>query len=232
MSLYLIISILVIAVPFAFSFEKNLMLYKRWKYLLPAIAISMLLFIVWDIIFTHIGCWQFNPKYNSGIYFFKLPLEEFLFFITIPYACAFSYYAIQFHFPRYKANPRATTVATIILLAFSLVVAFSNTHRIYTFVNFMVLAFILSVSFFIAREVLQYFYTIFPILLIPFFIINGILTGTGIDQEVFSYNPSVYSGIHIFTMPMEDMFYCFSLLLTVMVITEVLERNHKKNSPI
>jgi hypothetical protein len=37
MSLYLIIMLVSIAVPFALSFEKNLMLYKRWKYLFPAI---------------------------------------------------------------------------------------------------------------------------------------------------------------------------------------------------
>ncbi len=228
MSLYLIITILVIAVPFAFSFEKNLMLYKRWKFLLPAIFITMALFITWDIIFTHIGCWVFNPKYNSGIYFFKLPLEEYLFFIAIPYACAFSFYALKFHFPHYKAGKKGTSVLSIVMVIVSLVVAFTNMHHIYTFVNFIVLALILFASYVFARGVLEYYFAIFPVLLIPFFVINGILTGTGIDQEVFSYNPLVLTGIKILSVPIEDMFYAFSLLLTVFVITEMLESKYNK----
>jgi len=228
MSLYLIVSILAIAVPFAFSFEKNLRLYKRWKFILPAILIAMAFFIAWDIIFTHFGFWVFNPKYNSGIYFFKLPLEEYLFFIAIPYACIFSYYALKFHFPNYKTRKRTTTIISIVLITFSLIIAFTNTNHIYTFIDFLVFALILLSSFFFTREILQHFYAIFPVLLIPFFIVNGILTGTGIDQEVFSYDPAVFSGIRIFTIPVEDMFYAFSLLLMVIMLTEVLEKKGKK----
>ena len=230
MSLYLIIVILAIAGPLALSFEKNLILYKRWKYLLPAILITMLLFGAWDIIFTHIGCWEFNPKYNSGIYFFKLPLEEYLFFISIPYACAFSYYAIKFHFPKYKVSLKGTNFISVIIFVGSLIVAFTNMHRTYTFVNFMVLAIILLTAYLFSREVLQYYLAIFPVLLIPFFIVNGILTGSGIDQEVFSYNSEVITGIYFFTMPMEDMFYNFSLLITPIAITELLEKGFIKQS--
>ena len=227
MSLYLIILILVIAVPLALSFEKNLMLFKRWKYLMPAIFISMALFISWDIIFTHFGYWVFNPRYNSGIYLFKLPLEEYLFFIAIPYACAFSFYAIKFHFPLYKTGKKTTLILLVVLIVGSLIVAFSNMNRVYTFVSPLVLIIIILVSFFFAREVLQYYFAIFPILLVPFFIVNGILTGTGIDQEVFSYNPLVIAGIRIFTVPLEDIFFAGSLLLTVLMLTDVFENRLK-----
>lgn len=222
--------ILAIAVPFAFSFEKNLKLYKRWKFLLPAILITMVLFITWDIIFTHIGCWVFNPKYNSGIYFFKLPLEEYLFFIAIPYACSFTFYVIKFHFPKYKTGNKTTLILLITSIIISLMVAFTNMHRIYTFVNFLVFAFILLFSYIFARDVLKHYFAIFLVLLIPFFIVNGILTGTGIDQEVFSYNPLVLTGIKIFTVPIEDAFYAFSLFLTVLVVTDLLESRHKKET--
>jgi lycopene cyclase domain-containing protein len=230
MSLYLVIVLLTLAGPLALSFEKNLMLYKRWKYLLPAILISLLLFGAWDIIFTHMEYWVFNPKYNSGIYIFKLPLEEYLFFISIPYACAFSYYAIVFHFPRYKVGKKATRIISLILIIASLALAFTNMQRIYTFVNFTVLAIVIIAAYIFTREILQYYLAIFPILLIPFFVVNGILTGTGIDQEVFSYSPSVITGIHILTVPLEDMFYAFSLLLSVIALTGILEAGFKKQN--
>lgn len=228
MSLYLIVMILVIAVPFAFSFEKNLMLYKRWKYLLPAIVISMIIFICWDIIFTHIGCWTFNPKYISGIYIFKLPLEEYLFFIAVPYACAFSFYAIKFHFPRYKISDHGTHILTITIIIISLLLAILFWQKIYTLISLIVLVLILFMAYKFSKSELQYFFAIFPILLIPFFIVNGILTGTGIEQEVFSYNPGAISGFRLFTVPIEDMFFAFSLLLMVIGLTSLFERRSIK----
>ena len=228
MYLYLIVILLAIAVPFALSFEKNLMLYKRWKFLFPAILITMVFFIIWDIIFTHIGCWVFNPKYISGIYIFKLPLEEYLFFIAIPYTCVFTYYAIKFHFPKFKVSIKGASILSIVIIIISLIVAFTNIHRLYTFVNFLVLALILFVTYFYKREVLQFYFAIFPVLLVPFFIVNGILTGTGIDQEVFKYNQTVITGIYIFSVPIEDAFYAFSLLLSVIMLTEVLETRYVK----
>ncbi len=232
MSLYLIILIISLAGPLALSFEKNLRLYTRWKYLLPAILITMVVFVIWDIIFTHIGCWFFNPMYNSGIYIHKLPLEEYLFFMVIPYACAFSFYAIQFHFPKFKLNEQWTTILTFLIVAGSLITSVLNLDLTYTFINFLVLSVILLLSYYFAREVVQYYLAIYPILLIPFMIINGILTGTGIEQAVFDYNPDVILGIHLLSFPIEDMFYNFSLLLSPLVITHIFEMRSKKTKSV
>ena len=228
MSLYLIILIFSLAGPLALSFEKNLELYTRWKYLLPAILITMIIFVTWDIIFTHLGYWFFNPIYNSGIYINKLPLEEYLFFIVIPYACAFSFYALQFHFPKFKLNEQWTKVLTFLIVVVSLITSFLHRDLTYTFVAFLVLPAILLLSYYFARAVVQYYLAIYPILLIPFFIINGILTGTGIEQAVFDYNPQVILGIRIFSIPIEDMFYNFSLLLLPLALTHIFEMRFKK----
>lgn len=228
MSLYLIILIFSLAGPLALSFEKNLRLYKRWKYLLPAILLTMILFVAWDIIFTHLGCWFFNPIHNSGIYIYKLPLEEYLFFIVIPYACAFSFYAIQFHFPKFKLNGQRTKFLTFTLVVVSVIIALYNRDLTYTFVVFLVLPVVLLFSYYFAEGVVQYYLAIYPILLIPFFIINGILTGTGIEQAVFDYNPEVILGVHILSVPLEDMFYNFSLLLLPLALTHIFEVRSKK----
>ena len=232
MSLYLMILIFSLAGPLALSFEKNLKLYSRWKYLLPAILITMFVFVVWDIIFTHNGYWFFNPIYNSGIYINKLPLEEYLFFIVIPYACAFSFYAVQFHFPKFKLNGRWTTILTFTIVILSVIVSFLYSNLTYTFVAFLVLPVILLLSYFYAKDVVQYYLAIYPILLIPFFIINGILTGTGIEQAVFDYNPQAILGIRMFSVPLEDMFYNFSLLLSPLALTHFFEMKFKNAKKI
>jgi len=228
MSLYLIILIFSLVGPLALSFEKNLRLYRRWKYLIPAILITMLIFVTWDIIFTHQGHWFFNPMYNSGIYINKLPLEEYLFFLVIPYACAFSFYAVQFHFPKFKLNEQWTKVSTFLIVLVSLIMSWFFKNYAYTFVVLVVLPAILLFSYYYAREVVQYYLAIYLILLIPFFIINGILTGTGIEQAVFDYNPEAIVGIRIFSIPIEDMFYNFSLLLSPLVLTHIFEMRFKE----
>src|SRR5690606_4377508 len=55
--------------------------------------------------------------------------------------------------------------------------------------------------------------TIYTILLIPFFIVNGILTGTGIEDAVVRYNDLENLNIRILTIPIEDAFYGFELIL-------------------
>ncbi|MCG8698087.1 MAG: lycopene cyclase domain-containing protein, partial [Bacteroidales bacterium] len=99
---------------------------------------------------------------------------------------------------------------------------------VYTLVVFLVIAAYTVFSYIFARKVLQRYLAIFPVLFIPFLIVNGILTGTGIEQEVFSYDESRIIGVRIFTMPAEDGVYCFSLLLSVMVFTELIEGRSKK----
>jgi lycopene cyclase domain-containing protein len=70
---------------------------------------------------------------------------------------------------------------------------------------------------------------IYPLLLIPFLIINGILTGTGPDQPVVWYNDAENLGIRLFTIPLEDVFYGFELMLFNVCFYEYLKVRFKKS---
>ena len=58
----------------------------------------MLVHIPIDIVFTKLQIWSFNNDYVSGLYLFKLPIEEWLFFIVIPFCCVFIYESINYFF--------------------------------------------------------------------------------------------------------------------------------------
>ena len=61
---------------------------------MPGLLIMDSIYIIWDILFTYLGVWGFNNKYLIGYNIFNLPLEEWLFFICIPYASLFIHYSI------------------------------------------------------------------------------------------------------------------------------------------
>jgi lycopene cyclase domain-containing protein len=64
----------------------------------------------------------------------------------------------------------------------------------------------------------------YAIILIPFFIVNGLLTGTGLDEPVVWYNDSQNLRMRILTIPVEDIFYGMLLLLLNTALFEKFKR--------
>ncbi len=72
------------------------------------------------------------------------------------------------------------------------------------------------------------FYFTFGFILIPFLLVNGILTGSFIDGEVVWYNDKENLGFRLATIPFEDVFYGMLLLLCNISIFEWLQE-HDRN---
>ncbi len=221
--LYLTIDFLSIIFPFMFSFYSKANFSKKWKYLWPAILIPAVIFIAWDIQFTKMGVWGFNPRYLTGINFFNLPIEEVLFFICVPYACVFTYEAINYLIK--KELPETVVNYFTYFLAFYLMTSgILNLSRWYTATTFIsCAAFIMLLRVLIKPDYLGRFYVAFIFILNPFFIVNGILTGTGIEQEVVWYNNAENLGVRMGTIPVEDTFYGMLLILMNIFIFERLQ---------
>lgn len=224
MSYYLLINLLAISVPFIVSFDRRLKFHHHWKYLLPAILLTMLVFVPWDIIKTSIGVWGFNPRYLSGIYFFNLPVEELLFFIAIPYACLFTYHSFEYLIKKdyFGRAARYVTISLIVVLS---VVAFFNLDRTYTVVTFFATAFFLLLQLLVIKgPYMGRFYFMYLVILIPFFLVNGALTGMFTTEPVVWYDDTRNLGIRLGTIPIEDSVYGLLLLLMVTTTYEKLKR--------
>jgi len=223
MSLYFLLLLASGGIPFLLSFDKRLRFYKQWKYVLPAIFAVALLYIVFDVWFTMHGHWGFNNQYLSGIRLFGLPLEECLFFVVIPYASIFLHESVLEYFPKLKINKKYSIVLVVILIAVSLIIASLNTTRAYTFYILLKTAAALLLVLLMRSEVIHSFFITFLIILVPFIIVNGILTGSFIENEVVWYNNYENLGLRFFTIPVEDFAYAFSMLLFNLLIIEKLK---------
>jgi lycopene cyclase domain-containing protein len=85
----------------------------------------------------------------------------------------------------------------------------------------------LVIGFIFHQKLLQRFLLSFLIILIPFFIVNGILTGLITESPIVKYNDLENLGVRVFTIPVEDIGYAFSMLFGNLMIFEWLNRNQE-----
>jgi len=227
MPFYLAIEIGVIAVPLLFSFDKRLRFYRKWKSVLAAMILVGIPFIAVDAYFTARGVWGFGAEYHSNIILLNLPLEEWLFFLVAPYACLFIHAVVLHYFPSAGLNIAATRIVSVLLMlpAFTLLIRYPG--KVYTVCTGVGLIIALSIGLYEKTQVLKRFYLTFPVMLIPFFLVNAMLTGSFFQNEVVWYNDAEIIGIRILTMPVEDISYAFVLVFLNLVVAGKLERRFR-----
>ncbi|QQR85545.1 MAG: lycopene cyclase domain-containing protein [Flavobacteriales bacterium] len=217
MSTYAWVNLLSVLFPLIFSFHPRTRFHREWKAAAVGIVAMMGLFIPWDMFFTANGVWRFNEQHVWDTKLLGLPLEEWGFFICIPYCCLFTYHCLNLQVKRDMLGPHARSIS-IALGALLIGIGLLNLDRAYTSTTLLLCAaFMLFVALVMKPLWLGRFYFAYLVLLIPFIIVNGILTGTGVAEEVVWYNGAENLGIRILTIPIEDTTY--GLLMQLMAVT-------------
>ncbi|NNG27640.1 MAG: lycopene cyclase domain-containing protein [Ignavibacteriaceae bacterium] len=205
---YLIFNIIVLSGPLIFGAMRSFYFLDRIKFTILPILIPAVLFLIWDSIVTK-SHWQFNPEYVLGITIFNLPIEEILFFITVPFACLFTWEMIirRTDEKEYKwinkARPYFYVFIPVGILFF-----ISGKH--YTglataFLGFAILIDkLLKTNLIVQRRF--YFYLILVVLFTLIF--NGYLTW----RPVVTYGVEYQLDFRIFTIPIEDFIYGTALI--------------------
>ena len=159
MTLYFQLLLFTISFPLLASWDKRFNYASNFRYLFPSILITGTFFIIWDIIFTKNGVWGFSKVHTSNINIFYLPLEEWLFFIIIPFSCLFIYESVKYfhNVKKYNSVARHIFLATGVIL---IVVGSLNNHRDYTFWNFIFCGIFLLFSSMKERIIMQIFLSV------------------------------------------------------------------------
>ena len=224
---YLVLNIFTLVPVLIFSFDRKLRFYEKWKFTFPGIFLFGLLFTIWDYYFTYNKIWEFNPDFVLDFRLFLMPIEEYFFFLFTPFACLFIYESInQYYSPNWLQQ--VSKPLALFLLIISIGIGIINFDKTYTFINFSLLSFLLAFAFlFVNDKILGQFWLAFLIHLIPFWIVNGVLT----SWPVLIYDNKENLNIRLGSIPLEDHAYSLILFLSNLCAYEWFKKKNHENCP-
>ena len=180
----------------------------RVKFTILPILIPAILFLIWDstVTFSH---WHFNEKYVLGITIFNLPIEEILFFITVPFACLFTWEMI-IRRTNEKELVWINKIRPYLYLIIPMGIWFFISGRHYTglAVSFLGLAILLDQVLNTNLLLKRRFYLYLLFILLFTLIFNGYLTW----RPVVTYGVDYQLDFRIITIPIEDFIYGTALI--------------------
>ena len=223
---YLIFNILIIIFPFLLSFDRRIAFWKKWPYLIFSMIVTDLIFVTWDSIVTGIGHWSFNEDHLTGIWVLGIPMEELMFFITVPYACLFTFEVIISYLKDWKVP--FSRVVNFSVAAVLVIGAIIFRDQGYTFIVLLYTALVV-ILLTLGKEPLIsrrkfWIFTAGTIFLFTAF--NMVLTAIPVVEygpEFIWGGDGLFNG-RFFTIPLEDFFYNFSMLSTYLLAYKFAKR--------
>ncbi|MBL7734271.1 MAG: lycopene cyclase domain-containing protein [Chitinophagaceae bacterium] len=227
---YILILFLTVIICFIASFDKRIQFNRHFGAFLKSAVLVAIPFIAWDIWFTAKGVWRFNTDYTLGIGIAGLPLEEWLFFIFIPFSCVFTYFCFDKFFKLDWLSGFNNLIVFVSVIVCS-VMALLHHDKIYTLVTAITTVITLIYLHFIVRaDWIGKASLVFAALMLGFFPVNGVLTGTGLETPIVNYNPNDFLGIRMGMIPVEDAVYGYTQFLLVVYFFNRFKRTFDENN--
>ncbi len=216
---YLFLLMVYLIIPVVMSWQKKVRFVFQLRYLLPAILFSGAIFGIWNMRFTELGIWSFNPDYLTGLEVMKVPIEEWLSFLIIPLSSVYVYEWLKIRLEKFE-HANAFLLVSLVLFTLSAVLAYYYRQSMFTFFTFFLTAIYLGYTVFRNRFKKHYtkFYLAFGITLIPYLFVSAILN----TMPAVVYNTSHIIGAGIVGVPVEKLAYLFLMLLMNITIYEYL----------
>lgn len=216
---YVLLNFLIIIGPLLLSFDQKVRYVRYWSKAAAAIGLIMIPFILWDAAVSGMH-WHFNERFTLAFRFLGLPIGEWLFFISVPFACLFVWQIIVTHHKTNRMNNRIL-LFILAILGGLFGIYFLLRGQIYTSLVCLACAGTIGMDRWLGAGILSQRRTgLFFILLTGLiFIFNGYLTA----RPVVLYTSRYFSDIRIWTIPVEDFGYGYALVLSCTILFEKLK---------
>ncbi len=213
---YLLFNLIVLVGPTVAHFNPEINQISQGRLKLRTNGIVMIPYIIWDVLVTG-SHWQFNEAYTLDFRLFGLPIEEWLFFITVPFGCLLVWETL----PRLGQLKSLRHVRTALYATLPGGIWVFSTGRQYTGLVLCCFGFVAVADILLRTDLFlqpkTYLYLAIVSILILVF--NGYLTA----RPVVLYGETYQSGYRILTIPVEDFGYGFTLMLSNAIIYEILK---------
>lgn len=220
---YLIINMLIFLPVLILSFRTDVKPHKHPMALLASYLLVSVPFIIWDIWATTAGHWSFNSDYIMGPSFRGVPLEEWLFFITVPFAMIYTWGVVK----KYVSDKPAILVWPFLgigvitgLSSWMLINYWSNGYtRSAAFATLITVFIGLFIGLFFSVR----FWTFQILLLSLFLIFNTVLT----RLPIITYGTDSIIGFKVGTIPIEDLFFGFALVNLFLFVFHTVDQSRR-----
>lgn len=189
--------------------------------LIWAVLANAFVFIIWDIWATAQGHWMFNHRYILGVTVFGLPIEELLFFITVPISCLGVWHimarAIQ-NFSAYWAKYLSFSLKIFgfCSIAFGFFFASGQYTKVVLCISGAIMYWISVSSNIIGKKAYSFWLlTVYCLFLVS----NWFLTAI----PIVTYGTTHIFGLFVITIPIEDFFFNFAMLHGVLLLYETFD---------
>ncbi len=187
---------------------------RRWGAAFRAVLLAAVPFLVWDALVAG-RHWWWNPRFVLGPRLFGLPVEEILFFFTVPFASLFSWETL-FHGERDAPRSALRVLYAPALLLVPLgAFLFVTEGREYTGLALAAFGLTALLDLLTGTRVLARpsFLRLTVFVAVCTTVFNGYLTA----RPVVLYDPRYQLGAHVGTIPVEDYVYGLGLVFLAAV---------------
>lgn len=221
---FLLLDLLLILIPIALSFDKNVVAKDQLRFIMPAVLVPGIVFSTITIIFTLLGVWGFNPSFLIGTYYRTVPIEQYLFFFAFSFAGLGVYNYLNIKFPNNHLQKFSLSVSNL-MLGICVAFIFFAYAKWYTVVTFSVLLLLLLYIEYLNKLRFMYrFYRAYVACLIPFYISYGLLC----NLPTLSYNRNETVKLSLANIPLENHFYLMAMLLLSVYLFEFFKQRKTK----
>lgn len=190
--------------------------------LVLSILTSALLFVIGDEIVTNVF-WSFNEKYTIGLNLGKVPIEEILFFFTVPFACL----VLWVNWQKHSKSLRQFANIPLLLVSLSSVVAIVSLLSGLHYTASVSVAFACCVVLDAKLKTKLFSQFAFLSFLCFVNVLTALFNLYLTSRPVVLYNSLLKSNWNFLTIPLEDFVYGMTLISLVVTIYEYTKHRRR-----
>lgn len=221
---FLILNFFIVLIPFALMLDRKVKNTADIKNTLLPSLIVMFVFSEVAVFLTGLKAWNFNQIYLVGSSYRGLPLEAYLFLFSFSFAGLGIYNYLNIKFPKNELQKYSLTFSNL-MMGICIAFLFFGYTKWYTAITFAFLILLLfGVEYINKLRFMYKFYRAFVVMLIPFYIIYGIIC----NLPIIVYDIKQNIRFSLFKIPFENYFFMMATLLLGVYLMETLKSRKKR----